>query len=81
MLPLLKQIWRGWKRFTHGLVRAQSWILMAVAYIFAVGPVALFFRFFQPDPLDRGAADPKLPTYSGAPRMGAQDIRRAQRPW
>lgn len=81
MLPLLKQIWRTWKRGAHGLVRAQSWVLMALAYIIAVGPVALGFRLFQPDPLDRGPADPSLPTYGGVPRMGHQDIRRAQRPW
>lgn len=81
MLQLLKRIWRGWKAFAHGLVKAQSWLLMAIAYVVAVTPVAIGFRLFRPDPLDQAAADPTLPTYGRPVRMTAQDIRRAQRPW
>ncbi len=81
MLHVLKRIWRAWKSFAHALVKGQSWILMAIAYIVAITPVALGFKLFKPDPLDEAAADPKLPTYGRPVRARLQDIRSAQRPW
>ena len=81
MLATLKLIWRKWKAFAHGLVAAQSWLLMAVAYWTAVMPVAVFFKLFKPDPLDRGLGEPDAGTLAKEHRYTRQDIRRAQRPW
>lgn len=81
MLGVLKRIWRGWKRFAHGLVKGQSWLLMAIGYFLAITPVALFFKVFRPDPLDQAQANPGLPSYGKPVRGEPQDIRRAQRPW
>ena len=52
MLRFLKRVWRGWKSFAHGLIKGQSWLLMAFAYILALAPVALLFKVARPDPLD-----------------------------
>jgi hypothetical protein len=81
LLALMKRLWAGWKAFAHGLVAAQSWLLMAFAYVIAVAPVALAFKLFRPDPLDRGPADPTAKTYGRPPRFSREDIRRAQRPF
>lgn len=81
VLVLMKSIWRGWKNFAHGLIAGQTWLLMAISYFGALAPVAIGFRLFKPDPLDRGLGDTASPTYWQTPKMGPQDIRRAQRPW
>ena len=81
MLTALKAIWKGWKRLTHGLNHAISWVLMAVVYWTTMAPVALGFKLFRPDPIDRGLGDPAAPSYWLEPRSGRQDVRRAQRPW
>ncbi len=81
MLRFLKRVWRGWKSFAHGLIKAQSWLLMAFAYVVALAPVALVFKISRPDPLDEKPADPKASTYAGPVRARLQDIRSAQRPW
>ena len=81
MLAILKLVWRKWKAFAHGLVAAQSWLLMAVAYWIAVMPVAVFFKLFRPDSLDRGLGEPGASTQGMVHRSPRQDIRRAQRPW
>ena len=81
VLALMKSIWRSWKGFAHGLVAGQTWLLMAISYVGADAPVALGFRLFKPDPLDRGLGDAQATTYWQTPKMGHQDIRRAQRPW
>jgi hypothetical protein len=81
MLELLKGAWRGWKAGTHALVKGQSWLLMALAYVLALAPIALFFKLFRPDPLDEAPADPRAPSYGRAVVARPQDIRSAQRPW
>jgi hypothetical protein len=81
ILTLMKTIWRRWKRVAHGIIHAQSWILMAVTYIVAVGPVAVVMRLGSKDLTDRGLGDPSAVSYWQEPSMGHQDIRRAQRPW
>ena len=81
MLGVLKTIWRNWKRFAHGLVKGQSWLLMAIGYVVAITPVALFFKIFRPDPLDEAPALPGAPSYGRPVNARPQDIRSAQRPW
>jgi hypothetical protein len=81
VLELMKAIWRSWKRFTHNLNHVISLVLMTFVYVVAVSPVALGFKIFRPDPIDRGLGDPGCDTYAQPVRMERQDIRRSQRPW
>ncbi len=81
MLSLLKTLWRGWKRFTHKLVAGQSWLLMAIAYVVAMGPASIFVKLDKRHRLDRAPADPDASTYGLAVEHRPPDIRRAQRPW
>ncbi len=81
MLALMKTIWKGWKGFAHKLVAGQSWFLMAIVYIFAVGPVSLFIKLDASRRLDRGPADPDAATYQVKVERPPQDVRRAQRPY
>ena len=81
MLPLLKIIWKRWKRLTHGLNTAISWTLMAITYVIAIGPVAVFFKLTRADLIDRGLGDTEADTYWQRVPPDDQDVRRAQRPW
>lgn len=81
MLSALKAIWRGWKRAVHGLNAAIAFVLMSFVYWTTMMPVALGFKLFRPDPIDRGLGDPDAESYWLAPRDNGQDVRRAQRPW
>ena len=81
ILTLMKIIWRRWKAVAHGIIRAQNWFLMAVAYVVAVGPVSIVMRLTHKDLTDRGLGAPDLESYWLEPQMGPEDIRRAQRPW
>ena len=81
MLNLMKSIWRSWKRAVHGINGAISVVLMSIAYVLAVTPVALFMKLFRGDPLDRGESDRSLATFGKPARFRVEDIRSAQRPW
>ena len=81
MLELMKTMWRRWKGFVHNLNHVISLVLMTFVYVFAVAPVAMGFKIFRPDPIDRGLGDPNAESYGQPTRMELQDIRRAQRPW
>ena len=81
VLAILKRIWRSWKALAHALVRAQSWLAMALAYWVALMPVALVMKIVRPDPLDRGRGDPDASSLGKEHLVARQDIRRAQRPW
>ena len=81
MLNFMKRTWWGWKGMVHGINAGISVTLMAIAYWVGMGPVALGFHLFRPDPVDRGLGDPDAETDWQEPRMGRQDVRRSQRPW
>ncbi len=81
ILSMMKTIWRRWKGFAHGIIRAQNWTLMAIAYITAVAPVAIIMRLIDNDMTDRGLGDRESGSYWLKPMMSKEDIRRAQRPW
>lgn len=81
MLAVLKAIWRGWKNAVHGINAAIAFVLMSTVYWSTMFPVAMGFKLFRPDPIDRGLGDPEGASYWLAPRDGRQDVRRAQRPW
>lgn len=81
MLEVMKSMWRAWKGFTHNLNHVISVVLMTFVYVVAVAPVAIGFKIFRPDPIDRGLGDPAADSYGRSVQMKGQDIRRAQRPW
>ncbi len=81
VLDTLKTIWRGWKRFVHRLIAAQSWFLMSVTYWVAVSPVAVYMKLTGQKLIDRTLGDEDSETYWLEPQLGQEDIRRAQRPW
>ena len=81
MLYLMKALWRRWKRFAHAIIRAQNWIVMAIAYVVAMGPVSFIMRLRSRDLIDRGLGDPGATSYWIPMNDPQQDIRRSQRPW
>jgi len=81
MLTVLKKIWKKWKHFAHGLNAGISWVLMAIAYVLAMGPVALWFRIRKEDLIDRGLGPADATSYWLPVTDEEQDVRRAQRPW
>lgn len=81
MLSLLKTLWRGWKSLAHKLVAGQSWLLMAIAYVTVMAPVAAYVKLNRHRRLDRGPSDPHAETYGLPVDPQPPDVRRAQRPW
>ena len=81
MLALMKTLWRRWKGLAHRIIAAQNWLVMALAYVIAMGPVSFFMRLKDPDLIDRGLGDPESPTFWHTLPNEPEDIRRAQRPW
>ena len=81
MLALMKTLWRRWKGLAHRIIAAQNWIVMALAYVIAMGPVSFFMRLKNPDLIDRGLGDPQWPSFWHPLAGEDEDIRRAQRPW
>ena len=65
----------------HRINDVISFVLMSVTYITAVTPVAVFFRLFNNDALDRGLGDPQSDSYwkPVSKEDSADDIRRVQR--
>ncbi len=47
------QAYRRWTRFFQGIGAVWTAVLLAVIYLFSVGPVSLFMRLGSRDPLDR----------------------------
>ena len=81
MLAFMKLLWRNWKKVVHGINGAISFVLMSVAYVVGLGPVAVYFRIVRSDLIDRGLGDPELETYWLVVPLDEDDVRRVQRPW
>lgn len=81
MLELFRRMWVGWQGVAKGILAAQNFFLMAVAYFVGVGPVAVGMRLAGRKMLDTEPADPQAPTY-WLPRDGAPiTMDRAARPF
>lgn len=63
VLERFKRMWVGWNRGVRRVMTAQTAILMAVAYVLAIGPVALVLRLLGRSMLDRKPADPAARTF------------------
>jgi len=74
-------LWRNWKALAHRIIAAQNWVLMAIAYVIAMGPVSVIMRIKNPDLIDRGLGDPEWESFWIPMVKEPEDIRRAQRPW
>jgi len=77
----MKKIWRSWKSIIHRINDGTAFVLMSFTYLFAVTPVALCFKVFNRDSIDRGLGDPMAESYWKLivrDQMN-NDIRRVQR--
>ena len=81
MLALMNILWRRWKALAHRIIAGQNWLIMAIAYGVAMGPVSLVMRLKHPDLIDRGLGDPDAKSFWIPLDSAREDIRRAQRPW
>ena len=81
MLAFMKTLWRHWKGLAHRIIAAQNWLIMALAYGIAMGPVSLVMRIKNPDLIDRGLGEEDWESFWLPLAAEAEDIRRAQRPW
>lgn len=52
MLGLMKRIWKGWKRFAHGIVAFQNGLFVVIIFAFGIGPAALLARLLRKRLLD-----------------------------
>ena len=57
MKRFLNTLYRGWMAFAHGLGRVQTYLILSIIYLFAVGLTMPFVRIFMRDPLDRRMRD------------------------
>lgn len=78
MLEVLKLIWARWKGLAHGLMKAQTTVLVFLAYWIAVGPVGLVTRLTGRDLLDRGRGPGEGSLFLPMDKPDS-DVRRAQR--
>ncbi len=81
LLPVLRGLWRGLQAGLRAVGLAVAAVAMSLVYGLVVGPVALGFRLFRPDPTDRGLGDLEADSYAQPARLGRQDLRRSQRPY
>jgi len=79
MLELFKRMWAGWNVGVRKLVAGQNALIMSVAYVVGLGPVALALRVGGRTMLDRAPADPSAPTYWLPRRSRASTMEEANR--
>ena len=74
-------LWRKWKTAIHSINSGIAFVLMTFTYVIAVTPVALGFRIFTKDVMDRGLGDPQAKSYwkKAIREKDADEIRRVQR--
>ncbi len=58
VLERFKRMWLGWQGVAAGILWFQNALLMTVAYVVGVGPVAVGFRLLRRPLLDRAPAVP-----------------------
>ena len=75
----LKFLWRSWKGVIHRINSVIAFVLMSVAYIIALAPVAIGFKILRRDLTDRGDADPDIKSFWGTFAQEELDIQLVQR--
>ena len=78
---IMTLLWRKWKTAIHSINGGIAFVLMTFTYVIAVTPVALGFRIFTKDVMDRGLGDPQAKSYwkKAIREKDADEIRRVQR--
>lgn len=79
MLELFKQMWAGWNRGIRGILWLQNTVLMTVAWVVAIAPVALVLKLMGRSMLDKAAADRAAPSYWNRRDPAPMDMGRAAR--
>ena len=69
MLERFKQLWLWWQGVAQGILTAQNYVLIGIAYVVGLGPVALGMRLTGTRLLDNGPADPAAKSF-WVPRSG-----------
>ena len=80
MRLFLKKSWRKWKSGLHKVNSGLAWLLMTLTYSLALMPVALVFKIFRKDLLDRSLAQERA-SYWLIKKEEEQSIKRVQRPY
>lgn len=81
MLEIFKALWARQNAFVRRLIRAQNTVLMSVAYVAGLGPVALGFRLLGRAGVERPPPEPGAITYWTPRRGGPTDMKSAVRRW
>ena len=79
MIAVFKALWRRQKRFIHGIIYWENWILMAVVYVVAVTPVALIMKLFRRPMLDVTPPDFERASYWTERSDGVMTWEKARR--
>jgi hypothetical protein len=46
-----RAVWEGWKRVAHKISVVQTFILLTIMFVVALGPIALLMKIFRKDPM------------------------------
>jgi hypothetical protein len=79
MIVIMKFLWRRWKKLVHKINDVIAFFLMGFTYVFAVAPVAIYFKITGQNLLDRSLGEESLKSYWLPKKEIDQDIRRVQR--
>ena len=79
MIAIMKFLWRRWKKLVHKINDVIAFLLMGFTYLFAVAPVAMFFKLTGQKLLDRSLGESSLKSYWLPKKETEQNIRRVQR--
>ena len=79
MIRFFKGLWRREKALLHGILKLQNWILMALVYVIAVAPVAVFLKLFRREMLDRSPLNPEAKSYWVEKTDGPLTLERAKK--
>jgi hypothetical protein len=63
ILEFFKRLWIGWNKGIRGLFWLQTAIVMSIAFVLGIAPVAIFFKLTGRKLLDRSPARPDQPSY------------------
>ncbi|MSQ00370.1 MAG: hypothetical protein EXR71_00580 [Myxococcales bacterium] len=63
MLERFKRMWLGWQGVAAGILWLQNALVMTVAYVVGVGPVALGVKLLRRSLLDRAPPVPGAASY------------------
>lgn len=80
MLELFRRMWVAWNRGVRGIFWVQNAVLMTVAWLVGLAPVAVVLKLLRRPMLDRAPADPRAETHwhprNGRPMRMEEAVRR-----